>query len=329
MDAPVSVDGVSDSSDRVSISPQAQEHLSRAALGNPVSASEASSPPKEVTPTQKVEKEMEVRRTTTGFFEESQTKVDTRKVNREVGVLEDTAVVDDSADRERVVDEAEKEQHKLDSQINNEGRVQVISQQQEVDALKRREKSVRSHEHAHARTAGRWLQSQPQFETQKGPDGEEYIVAGAVSIDSSPVSGDAQATIRKMDEIRRAALAPIDPSPRDRAVALRATMVQARARRQMVESRREKHGNDIGIGADASSPVAEAVREQIHAKPLVKESESKAIAKSEEPGSVSFSEGDPKETSLLPLLDPLRSYQKNVEAADEKQETKQLKDVLI
>ena len=49
IDAPVSVDGVSDSSDRVSISPEAQEQLGRS-LGNPVSGSGATSPPKEVIP---------------------------------------------------------------------------------------------------------------------------------------------------------------------------------------------------------------------------------------------------------------------------------------
>jgi hypothetical protein len=58
-------------------------------------------------------------------------------------------------------------------------------------------------------------------------------VAGEVSIDVSPVANDPQATVNKAMAIRRAALAPADPSGADRRVAARARMMEAEARAEL------------------------------------------------------------------------------------------------
>jgi hypothetical protein len=59
-------------------------------------------------------------------------------------------------------------------------------------------------------------------------------MGGEVSIDLASVPGDPQATVEKMRTVRRAALAPMDPSSTDRAVASRAyaKMQQAQAELQ-------------------------------------------------------------------------------------------------
>ncbi len=64
---------------------------------------------------------------------------------------------------------------------------------------------------------------------------ERYAVSGEVPVDLSPVSGDPSATVRKMTQIRQAALAPADPSAADRAAASRASALQQEAQADLAE----------------------------------------------------------------------------------------------
>ena len=63
-----------------------------------------------------------------------------------------------------------------------------------------------------------------------GRDGKQYATGGEVQISTSEVAGDAEATVRKMEQVQRAALAPADPSAQDRRVAAQAAAEAARAR---------------------------------------------------------------------------------------------------
>jgi hypothetical protein len=79
-----------------------------------------------------------------------------------------------------------------------------------------------------------------------------------VSIDTSTVKGNPQATIRKMQTVRGAALAPADPSGQDRRVAATASAKESKARqelsRQQSEERAEKKGAaEQGRGIHISS----------------------------------------------------------------------------
>ncbi len=115
-------------------------------------------------------------------------------------------------------------------------------EQAQVAALKARDREVRAHEGAH-RAAGGELTGPPHFEFETGPDGRQYAVGGEVSIDRSPEPGDPEATIAKLERVIRAALAPAEPSPQDRAVAAQAQadLLQARADAAR-QSREEKAG---------------------------------------------------------------------------------------
>ncbi len=108
-----------------------------------------------------------------------------------------------------------------------------------VEKLQVLDKKVRAHERAHVAAGGGYIRGGASFEYQTGPDGKKYAVGGEVSIDTSPVKGDPQATIQKMQVVRKAALAPADPSATDRAVAAKATQQETRAR---MELREEKQG---------------------------------------------------------------------------------------
>lgn len=105
-----------------------------------------------------------------------------------------------------------------------------------IEELKRRDREVRAHEQAH-QAAGGVHAGAPRYEVEAGPDGERYATGGEVSIDVEPVPGDPAATIRKMQTVREAALAPLNPSTQDRQVAAKASAAEAAAKRDLAEER--------------------------------------------------------------------------------------------
>ncbi|WP_020407596.1 putative metalloprotease CJM1_0395 family protein [Hahella ganghwensis] len=106
-----------------------------------------------------------------------------------------------------------------------------------ISELSSRDREVRSHEQAHLSVGGIYA-SAPQFSYERGPDGRTYAVAGEVSIDASTVPGNPDATIRKLEQVRRAALAPAEPSPQDRRVAAQANQGIIQARADLAEQQR-------------------------------------------------------------------------------------------
>ena len=106
-------------------------------------------------------------------------------------------------------------------------------EEQEVEDLKAQDREVRAHEQAH-KTVGGPYAGAVSYETTTGPDGRDYAVSGEVQIDVSPITDNPEATVRKMEIVERAALAPAEPSPQDRAVAAQArtTKIQAQAELQ-------------------------------------------------------------------------------------------------
>lgn len=139
----------------------------------------------------------------------------------------------------------------------------------EVADLKRRDAETRRHEQAHA-TAGGPYAGAPSYTYERGPDGRSYAVAGTTPIDVSPISGDAAATMRKMEMVKRAALAPSEPSAQDRKVAAQADAEMRAAQAEATaESTPELEGKtDDPAQAGAAEPPAEPSREA-PAEPMV------------------------------------------------------------
>ncbi len=108
-----------------------------------------------------------------------------------------------------------------------------------IQQLRARDLEVRSHEQAHVAAAGSLAQGGPSFQFTRGPDGRLYATGGEVGIDVSPVANDPHATIEKAQQIRRAALAPSNPSQADRAVAARATAMITEARAELQRNARD------------------------------------------------------------------------------------------
>ncbi|MEM8834515.1 MAG: putative metalloprotease CJM1_0395 family protein [Planctomycetota bacterium] len=118
-------------------------------------------------------------------------------------------------------------------------------EQRQVEELKARDQEVRTHEQAHVAAAGSLFRGGPFYSYQTGPDGKRYAVGGSVNIDTSPVDGDPQATIQKAQQIRRAALAPAEPSSTDQQVASKASQMEAEARAELAEQQRAEQAGDV------------------------------------------------------------------------------------
>jgi len=84
---------------------------------------------------------------------------------------------------------------------------------------------------AHQAVGGAFAGS-PTYKKVKGPDGKEYAVAGEVPI--KIIKGNSpQETIKNMEIVKAAALAPADPSPQDLKVAQTAEMIKAKAMQEL------------------------------------------------------------------------------------------------
>ncbi len=131
-------------------------------------------------------------------------------------------------------------------EVLSEEEKQLVSELQAVD------RRVKEHEAAHLAAAGSYANGGASFQYRQGPDGKRYAVGGEVSIDMGRESSPEQ-TIAKMRVVRRAALAPAEPSSQDQRVAARATL-------QIAESAQElRLSDEAGENAiDETDEKAEA-----------------------------------------------------------------------
>lgn len=154
---------------------------------------------------------------------------------------------------------------KQDAQGEQQSRQQTQQQQQkeqqdakEIEQLKARDQEVRTHEQAHAATGGQYAGS-PQYEYTTGPDNKRYITGGEVSIDVSEAKSPEE-TLRKMEQVRAAALAPAEPSSQDLKVAAEASQKAVEARNDIAEENREalSSTNSESAANSESSTIEEA-----------------------------------------------------------------------
>ncbi len=114
----------------------------------------------------------------------------------------------------------------------------LLQEQREINQLSARDREVRAHEAAHAAVGGQYAGA-PSYDFERGPDGVNYAVGGEVSIDTGRAATPEE-TIQKAQTIRRAALAPVDPSPQDRRVAALASRMESQARAEISANRAEE-----------------------------------------------------------------------------------------
>jgi hypothetical protein len=137
---------------------------------------------------------------------------------------------------------------------------------QQLQELKLRDAEVRAHEQAHLSVAGQYARGGASFTYQKGPDGTAYAVGGEVGIDMSK-EHTPEATISKMQTIKRAALAPAAPSAADRSIASRAGIMESQARQELMLQRQEEilhTSNQVSLSDEKSIMTSASSEENTH-----------------------------------------------------------------
>lgn len=151
--------------------------------------------------------------------------------------LDSTSAIASDGEQESLRDEAQSPA--AEEKTPAREAAQQRQEELELAELVSRDREVRAHEQAHSAVGGSYAGA-PTYTFKSGPDGKRYAVGGEVSIDTSPVPNDPQATLRKMEIVIRAALAPAEPSAQDRSVAAQATAQAAQARAELAQQQREE-----------------------------------------------------------------------------------------
>ncbi|AGF79679.1 SprA-related family [Desulfocapsa sulfexigens DSM 10523] len=131
----------------------------------------------------------------------------------------------------------QKEKSLINAQSSTENDTQQALSQEDlrlITDLQKRDAEVRSHEQAHLSAAGQYAAGGASFSYTTGPNGKKYATGGEVPIDIAKEKTP-EATIQKMRTVRRAALAPANPSATDRSIAAQASSKEAQAMKELLE----------------------------------------------------------------------------------------------
>lgn len=112
------------------------------------------------------------------------------------------------------------------------------------------EDKVLAHEQAHMNVGGD-LAGSASYSYSVGPDGKRYITGGEVPI-SMPNSGDKEKMLADLEQVKKAALAPAEPSSQDLSVAaeasaqaikIRGELASEKIKEEQLVSERPGHSN--------------------------------------------------------------------------------------
>lgn len=124
-------------------------------------------------------------------------------------------------------------------------------EQRIVSELQAADTNVRAHEAAHM-AAGGGLTSPASYTYERGPDNKMYAVAGEVGISTSE-GNTPQESLNKAQTIRRAALAPADPSPQDLKVAAQAASMEMNARAEIMQEKMAQNSQNPNNSNETSA----------------------------------------------------------------------------
>ncbi|UQZ89214.1 hypothetical protein C4J81_08410 [Deltaproteobacteria bacterium Smac51] len=119
-------------------------------------------------------------------------------------------------------------------------------EKKQVQEMKQRDQEVRTHEQAHM-SAGGGLAGSASYEYETGPDGKKYAVGGEVPI-STRGSSDPEQALKDAETVKRAAMAPAEPSSQDRSVAAQASADINKLRSEVADKRQEEATGGEGEG---------------------------------------------------------------------------------
>jgi len=116
---------------------------------------------------------------------------------------------------------------------------QDSSEQKAVEELKRRDKEVRMHEAAHSSNPDLVKIGAAQFDYTIGPDGKAYATGGRVTLATGNPRTPEEA-LSKAEALKKAAMAPGEPSSKDFQALNSAVAMEFEARNQIYSDKNKK-----------------------------------------------------------------------------------------
>jgi hypothetical protein len=159
-------------------------------------------------------------------------------------IIDTSAILDEKTLTER--------QERLKSERTSDGR--SLAERVHIASLQARDAEVRRHEAAHIAAGDGFVIGSATYAYQLGPDGRQYAVGGQVSIDTSPIPGKPEETVRKMRVVKTAALASGQPSGADLAIAAAAAQAEAAALAEIALARSREFASRYSGEMAAAAP---------------------------------------------------------------------------
>lgn len=113
------------------------------------------------------------------------------------------------------------------------------SEQNTIEELKRRDKEVRAHESAHGGDPRLVKIGAAQFDYTIGPDGKAYATGGRVTLSTGSARTPEEA-LSKAEALKKAAMAPGEPSSKDFQALNSAVAMEFEARNQIYRDKNQK-----------------------------------------------------------------------------------------
>ena len=148
------------------------------------------------------------------------------------------------------------------------------SEKRKLQKLKRRDREVRAHEMAHQSAGGQYAGS-ASYNYTTGPDNKRYAVGGSVDIDTGAEESP-EKTIEKANQIKRAAMAPAQPSTADLKIAAKAARMKMQAQaelRQKESNINDKSKNSLEKNNSSSEEINDKNEPQFNNKYIINKRE--------------------------------------------------------
>ena len=126
-----------------------------------------------------------------------------------------------------------------------------------LQELKERDREVREHEMAHKRVAGQYAGA-VTYTYQTGPDNKQYAIGGKTQLDTSE-EPTPEENIVKQEIIYDAALAPKDPSSKDKEVARDAQQSAKRSKVELAQQEAAERREELEEQAEAAEEREQTV----------------------------------------------------------------------
>jgi len=157
--------------------------------------------------------------------------------------LEDKAIISKEAQAlagNELIKSKVEQNIKFQKTSNDENEQKLNAEEKkQVAELQAADTEVKAHEKAHVAASGGISASAPSYTYQKGPDGQNYAVAGQVQIKTSG-SSDPEKALADAEAMKSAALAPGNPSGADMKVAANADQMISEAKQKKDEATQEE-----------------------------------------------------------------------------------------